>query len=333
VPLEALLSDEYNDARRKLIDPARAAAGLVPGVASPGALDGAGDASELLGPSVRAQYEAATGAATLARLEAENNALRAQLAAAAKALEPAPPGGVRAVGAAGGGGGPGYTSEPGEWTSPPPKVGAETPEWMRDTVHLCTADKDGNLVSAIPSGATFTGAPAVPGLGFCTSTRGMMLSLEPGCANTLAPGKRPRTTLSPSIATDGRGGGLAWGTPGGDGQDQWSLSWFLRHVHHGFTPQKNIDFPSFSSDHWPSSFGMPGRAWPLALSLEGRMSAATAERLRELGHKVDHRPDASWDGWLGRGEGKLNAVGFTRGGAALFAAANARGGENHALGR
>eukprot|EP01051_Picozoa_sp_SAG22_P009910 SAG22_NODE_860_length_6828_cov_5.663100_2_plen_225_part_00 len=168
VPLDTLLSDAYNDARRKLIDPKRAAAGLVPGVAKPlpvgaadsaagdggAVVDGAADGSCFLGASVKAKYTEATVAARTAKLEADNAALKARLAAALKALEtPAPGsgggGGVSASGAAG----EGWRREPDEhYARPPPKVGEDTPEWMKDTVHLCCADRHGNLVSIIPSG-------------------------------------------------------------------------------------------------------------------------------------------------------------------------------------
>ena len=164
-----------------------------------------------------------------------------------------------------------------------------------------------------------------------------MMVLDPGCANTLRGGVRPRTTLSPTIAM--RGGrpdrrAFAFGSPGGDGQDQWSLSFFLRHVHHGMGAQQAIDHPSFSSDHWPSSFG--GRAYPLAVKLEGRFPPATASRLEAMGHKVRYEPGGWGDGQ--RGEGVLVAVGWnppgeSDGGKQLFGAAHPRGGTAYAAGR
>eukprot|EP01050_Picozoa_sp_SAG11_P013363 SAG11_NODE_1554_length_4695_cov_1.527633_4_plen_343_part_00 len=263
VPLEALLSDEYNDARRKLVDPKRAAAGLTPGKARGTLVDGAADASGLLRKSVRKMYEEARAAARLQTLEAENAALKAQLEATRKAVAGAD--GVGAVGAAG----RGYSGMHGagastmlverdverEWDPegqvPPPKVGPETPPWMVDTVHLCSADRWGNLVSIVPSGGGIGGSPMIEGLGFACSTRGQMLTLEPGAATTLRGGIRPRTTLTPTVAL--KAGqpefGYAFGSPGGDGQDQWSLNLFLRMVHFGLQPQKAIDMPSFSSDH------------------------------------------------------------------------------------
>src|SRR5205085_2724737 len=112
-----------------------------------------------------------------------------------------------------------------------PGVGEPT---RRDTVHIDVIDRLGNLVSATPSGGWLDGAPVIPSLGFCLGTRAQMFWLEEGLPNSLEPGKRPRTTLSPTIAA--RAGEaepcLALGTPGGDQQDQWTLHAFLGHVHH-----------------------------------------------------------------------------------------------------
>ena len=92
------------------------------------------------------------------------------------------------------------------------------------------ADRFGNMVSATPSGGWLQSSPVIPGLGFCLGTRAQMFTLTPGLPATLAPGKRPRTTLSPSLALRDREPYLAFGTPGGDQQDQWSLLFFLNHL-------------------------------------------------------------------------------------------------------
>ena len=69
-----------------------------------------------------------------------------------------------------------------------------------DTCHLDVADRFGNMVSATPSGGWLQSSPVIPGLGFCLGTRAQMFTLIPGLPATLAPGQRPRTTLSPSLA-------------------------------------------------------------------------------------------------------------------------------------
>src|SRR5580658_1583136 len=125
-----------------------------------------------------------------------------------------------------------------------------------DTCHLDVADRFGNLVSATPSGGWLQSSPVVPGLGFCLGTRAQMFTLTPGLASSLAPGRRPRTTLSPGLALRDGEPYLAFGTPGGDQQDQWSLAFFLNHVVFGMNLQEAIDAPSFHTDHFPSSF------WP-----------------------------------------------------------------------
>ena len=114
-----------------------------------------------------------------------------------------------------------------------------------DTCHLDVADRFGNLVAATPSGGWLQSSPVIPGLGFCLGTRAQMFTLTPGLPNSLAPGKRPRTTLSPGLALRGGEPYLAFGTPGGDQQDQWTLGFFLNHVLFGMNLQEAIDAPAF----------------------------------------------------------------------------------------
>jgi gamma-glutamyltranspeptidase / glutathione hydrolase len=191
-----------------------------------------------------------------------------------------------------------------------------------DTCHLDVADRFGNMVSATPSGGWLQSSPVIPGLGFCLGTRAQMFTLTPGLPDTLAPGKRPRTTLSPSLALrDGRPY-LAFGTPGGDQQDQWSLLFFLNHVQFGMNLQQAIDFPAFHSAHMPSSF-YPRQAQPRVLDIESRADVAVIEELRRRGHLVNVRP--AWS--LGR----VSAV--ARRGGVLYAGANPRGMQGYAAGR
>jgi gamma-glutamyltranspeptidase / glutathione hydrolase len=191
-----------------------------------------------------------------------------------------------------------------------------------DTCHVDVVDRHGNAVSATPSGGWLHGAPIVPGLGFCLGTRAQMFLLEEGLPSSLEPRKRPRTTLSPTIARRA-GETLAFGTPGGDQQDQWSLAFFLSLVHFGLNAQEAIDEPMFHTVHFPESF-YPRRARPRTLQLESRFDLAVIEELRRRGHVVE--PQAPWS--LGR----LSAAG--RGGdGVLYAAANPRGMQGHSVGR
>ena len=155
-----------------------------------------------------------------------------------------------------------------------------------DTVHIDVIDRWGNMVSATPSGGWLQSSPAIPELGFCLNSRAQMFWLTPGLPGSLAPGKRPRTTLTPSIATHRDGSALAFGTPGGDQQDQWQLSFFLRHVHHGLNLQEAIDMPLFHTSHMPASF-YPRSREPGHLMIESSAPAATLEALAARGHKLE----------------------------------------------
>jgi gamma-glutamyltranspeptidase / glutathione hydrolase len=193
-----------------------------------------------------------------------------------------------------------------------------------DTCHVDAADRFGNLVAATPSGGWLQSSPVVPGLGFCLGTRAQVFSLEAGLPNSLEGGKRPRTTLSPSLAMRQGEPTLAFGTPGGDQQDQWSLEFFLAHVDFDLGLQEAIDAPMFHSRHFPSSF-TPHESIPGRLSIEGRVDRGTLEELRRRGHDV--AVEGPWS--LGR----LSAAGFDRDRGQIVAAANPRGMQGYAVGR
>jgi len=203
-----------------------------------------------------------------------------------------------------------------------PGVGEPTAS-TGDTCHVDVVDRWGNMLSATPSGGWLQSSPAIPRLGFCLGTRAQMFSLVEGLPNVLAPGKRPRTTLSPSLALRDGEPYLAFGTPGGDQQDQWSLHAFLGHALYGLDLQAAVDAPAFHTEHFPSSF-FPRRSAPGRVRLERRLGAETIAGLRERGHDV--RTDGDWS--LGR----VSAVGREADGV-LKAAANARGMQGYAAGR
>ncbi|MBM3560602.1 MAG: gamma-glutamyltransferase family protein [Alphaproteobacteria bacterium] len=154
-----------------------------------------------------------------------------------------------------------------------------------DTVHLDVADAEGNMISCTPSGGWLQSSPTIPSLGFCLGTRAQMFWLEHGYPSSLHPGIRPRTTLSPTLATREGRPALAWGTPGGDKQDQWALTAFLLHVHHGYDLQAACDAPQFHTDHLPSSF-YPRVFAPGSVAVESRIPQATVDELRRRGHQV-----------------------------------------------
>jgi gamma-glutamyltranspeptidase/glutathione hydrolase len=210
-----------------------------------------------------------------------------------------------------------------------PAAGAGEPTVARlgvigaDTCHIDVIDRHGNMVSATPSGGWLQSSPAIPELGFCMGTRGQMFWLRDGLPNSLVPGKRPRTTLSPSFALRDGKPWMAFGTPGGEQQDQWSLIYFLRMVHHGMTIQQAIDAPSFHTEHWPSSF-WPRAARPGKVVLEGRFADSVVQDLAARGHAVSKGDDWS--------EGRLSGARIEPDGQ-MFAGANPRGMQGYAVGR
>ncbi len=153
-----------------------------------------------------------------------------------------------------------------------------------DTVHLDVIDRWGNMVAATPSGGWLQSSPVIPGLGFPLNSRAQMFWLEPGLPTSLAPGRRPRTTLTPSLA-EKDGVQLVFGTPGGDQQDQWQLIWFLRFVHFGLGLQECMDAPLFHSMHFQGSF-YPRAAAPGEMMIESTFGDAVIEDLRARGHKI-----------------------------------------------
>jgi gamma-glutamyltranspeptidase / glutathione hydrolase len=286
VPVKALLSAGYAEARRQLVG-AEASASLVPG-----APDGRPPRLPDFVTRARTGYDQASADPFLS---AEPPAPR---------LDPG-------------------TGEPTLRTSEGPADPKAASSYRAgDTCHLDVADRFGNMVSATPSGGWLQSSPVIPGLGFCLGTRAQMFTLTPGLPATLAPGKRPRTTLTPSLALRDREPYLAFGTPGGDQQDQWSLLFFLNHLHFGMNLQQAIDFPSFHSAHMPSSF-YPRQAQPRVLDVESRVSPAVIEDLRRRGHLVNVRPPWSL--------GRVSAVARRNG--MLYAAANPRGMQGYAVGR
>ncbi|MGI9417903.1 MAG: gamma-glutamyltransferase family protein [Geminicoccaceae bacterium] len=192
-----------------------------------------------------------------------------------------------------------------------------------DTCHLDVVDRFGNLVSATPSGGWLQSSPAIPGLGFNVTTRGQMFWLDDDLPSSLVPGKRPRTTLTPTLVTKGNRPWIGIGTPGGDQQDQWTVAVLLHHLHHGMNLQAAIDCPIFHSAHMVSSFH-PRDRQPNHVLIETRFPEATINALKLRGHHIEG--DSDW------ALGKVCAAGFRDDGL-LRAAATPRLMQAYALGR
>ncbi|HEY8722601.1 MAG TPA: gamma-glutamyltransferase family protein [Gaiellaceae bacterium] len=191
-----------------------------------------------------------------------------------------------------------------------------------DTVHLDVADRFGNLISATPSGGWLQSSPTIPALGWPLGSRAQMFWLEEGLASSLAPGKRPRTTLSPGLVLRGGEPWLAYGTPGGDQQEQWALHVLLRHVDQGLNLQEAIDAPDWHTDHLISSF-YPRGYKRLSLDVESRFGDDAIADLRRRGHEVSVQPPWSL--------GRVSAV--SREGDQLRAGANPRLMQGYAVAR
>jgi gamma-glutamyltranspeptidase/glutathione hydrolase len=213
---------------------------------------------------------------------------------------------------------------PGDGTKYVPEEIKDPPDnWPGDTTHTCAGDVKGNLMAATTSGGWIPSSPVVPGLGFPMGTRAQMFRLDPHDVGVIAPRKRPRTTLTPSLALKDGQPFLVFGTPGGDQQDQWTLLFFLNHVDFELNLQQAIDAPSFHSEHFPSSF-YPRGARPGLVVVEGRMAEATRKELEARGHKLRTAGD-----WV---NGKVMAVQLDRKNGVLSGAVSPRGQIGYVMG-
>ena len=210
---------------------------------------------------------------------------------------------------------------------PPVGEWVEREVFVGDTCHLSVIDRHGNMVAATPSGGWLSSSPVIPSLGFSLNTRLQMTWLDEGVPGQLQPGKRPSTTLSPGMVLRDGKPYMVFGTPGGDQQDQWTVTFLLRHMLFGLNLQEAIDAPSWHVDHSPASF------WPRsvklnALAVESRLGAESIAALRAAGHDV--KVGEAWS------EGRISACTQQlddAGRRVLRAAANPRGMQGYAVGR
>ncbi|GAA1002493.1 transferase [Acrocarpospora pleiomorpha] len=198
-----------------------------------------------------------------------------------------------------------------------------TGEVRGDTCHLDVVDRWGNAVSATPSGGWLQSSPAIPELGFCLGTRLQMTHLDPASPSALRPGKRPRTTLTPTIVTSADTV-TALGSPGGDQQDQWQLVYLMRTLIAGFGAQEAIEAPMFHTTSFPGSF-WPHTWEPGGLVLEDRFGPAVIDELEAMGHVIRRAGD-----WA---LGRLSSVRVDRSRGLIEGAANPRGAQGYAVGR
>lgn len=159
-----------------------------------------------------------------------------------------------------------------------------------DTTAIEVADNEGNLFSATPSSGWLLGGAFVAGdTGVPMSNRMQAFRLDPSSPNVLAGGKRPRTTLTPTVVLQDGRPFLAIGTPGGDSQDQQILLVLLNLIEFGLDVQAAIEAPRFNSLHPESSFN-DHRSQPGVLEIEATVPAEVREELARRGHVLRVRP-------------------------------------------
>ncbi|MBO1755512.1 gamma-glutamyltransferase family protein [Allobranchiibius sp. CTAmp26] len=193
-----------------------------------------------------------------------------------------------------------------------------------DTCHVDVVDRWGNMISATPSGGWLQSSPTIPQLGFALGSRLQMLWLEEGLPTSLHPGRRPRTTLTPTLVLREGRPVLACGSPGGDQQEQWQLLFLLRHLVGGQTLQEAIDAPAWHTESFPGSF-FPREMAPASLVVEDRLPGDVKDALSSMGHRV--REAGPW------ALGRMCAVSRDTASGIVRAAANPRGMQGYACGR
>ncbi|HEY3024749.1 MAG TPA: gamma-glutamyltransferase family protein [Pyrinomonadaceae bacterium] len=157
-------------------------------------------------------------------------------------------------------------------------------ERANDTTCVNVIDKDGNLFSATPSGAWL---PAVVAgdTGVLMGQRLQSALTDPNSPNVVAPGKRPRITLTPTLVLKDGEPFMVLSTPGGDNQDQALLQVLLNIIGFGMNPQEAVEAARFDTQHYVSSFDdhefLPG-----SLNVESRIGEQTIADLKARGHRV-----------------------------------------------
>ncbi len=194
---------------------------------------------------------------------------------------------------------------------------------LGDTTHLDAVDREGNMVSATPSGGWLGSSPVIRGLGFPIGSRGQMFYLNPERPNALAPRKRPRATLTPSLVTSRGKPFMVFGTPGGDTQDQITLQFFLNYVDFGMNLQEALDAAAVYSLHFPSSF-YPRPARPGVVVAESRVPKDVIEELERRGHQVELAEPWS--------AGKVMAIRYDEANGVIAGGASPKGDIGYALG-
>lgn len=188
--------------------------------------------------------------------------------------------------------------------------------WGPGTVYVAVIDKERNMASFTPSGAWIPSSPVMDGLGFPLGTRVQTFFLDATHPNALVPGKRPRTTLTPTLVMRDGHPCMVFGTPGGDQQDQWTLQFFLAVADFEMEVQDAIEAPRFSTSHFPNSF-YPHNCIPGLLRVEERVPEEVQHELKARGHTLQVNP--AWS------EGDVLGIRIDARSGTLYGGADVRG--------
>jgi gamma-glutamyltranspeptidase/glutathione hydrolase len=162
-----------------------------------------------------------------------------------------------------------------------------------DTVYLCAADRNGNVVSLIQSNYMgFGSGVVVDDTGIVLHNRGAYFSLDSHAANALAPAKRTLHTLIPSMALRNGRPAIVFGTMGGDGQPQTHLQVYTAIARFGLNMQQAIELP-----RWTHGNTTEGET----LLMENRFPPTTLDALRRRGHAIEE--DQAWSSAMGHASG------------------------------
>ena len=155
-----------------------------------------------------------------------------------------------------------------------------------DTIYMCTADDEGNMVSLIQSNYRGMGSGiVVPGLGFMFQDRGELFSMEPGHANVYAPGKRPFHTIIPGFVMKDGKPWEAFGVMGGGMQPQGHVQVLTNQIDFGINVQEAGDASRWQheGDNEPTGEKMENGGY---VNLESGIPYETARELSKRGHDV-----------------------------------------------
>ncbi|MFN2399050.1 MAG: gamma-glutamyltransferase family protein [Gemmatimonadaceae bacterium] len=176
-------------------------------------------------------------------------------------------------------------------------------QFYAGTTSIETADKEGWVVSITPSGGW---VPAViagrTGIGLSQRAQSFVTDVKDGPYNVIEPGKRPRVTLTPTIALKDGLPFLSFAVQGGDSQDQNLLQFFLNIVEFGMTPQQSAEAANINSYQMRSSFGAH-EARPGRMLLSSSTPDSVRVELRKMGYELEFEERTS---------GPINAIMFDR---------------------